>query len=274
MEPSTIAHAARPTTSDFGNEELARELSDLQEYVRHEGTLLARAPLSRLLFRHQPLLKDLASKVVRNNVGLEFDDMLQEARIGAIDCYPRYQADRGCRLTTFVHLNVSRHLTCAKEQRHMIAVPERQMLLRELILGKFDAFEGKQRQVLAHFGLNSIEEAQAKYVALQPQQSLNYVYISPGDNTTFSTTLADMYEDATCETDDEIITRIDLSDAIASLDPVAARCLGQLVDEGMGQDEIGQANGLSRNQVKNKLFQARQQLRERTASEAISVDLI
>lgn len=232
------------------------ELSDLNDYMASIGTAAARAPLERLLRAHEPILSYLARRAVKANIGAEYEDLHQEARLSAIEAYPKFDPARGANLRSYVYAKVRWHLAGAREQRHLIRVPERVVPLRQYLLGKCHG-KPAAHVVETAFGVDSVSQALLSYGHLARVKSIEEVQAS-------RVPLFDTLRDESEPTDDQIIARLDFRSAWDHLDPISASCLCELVEAGLSQDQIAERHDLTLNQVKNRLLTARRSLRAST----------
>lgn len=77
-----------------------------------------------LVERHLPLVRRLAARY--RNLGLPYDDLVQEGSIGLLDAVDRFDRTRGAAFPTFAYWCIRRSLTHALTQRgHLVRLPKR-----------------------------------------------------------------------------------------------------------------------------------------------------
>lgn len=89
---------------------------------------------SRLLVeRHLPLVRRLACRY--RNLGLPYDDLVQEGSLGLLDAIERFDRTRGAAFRTFAYWCVRKQLTHAlSEKGHLLRLPKR-VLERRTVVG-------------------------------------------------------------------------------------------------------------------------------------------
>jgi RNA polymerase sigma factor (sigma-70 family) len=122
--------AARRPCTPVGNALLLSSTRDEQLVERaRRGDRAA----SRLLVeRHLPLVRHLASDYA--DLGLPFDDLVQEGSIGLLDAIDRFDPKRGAAFSTFAYWCIRKTITHALTNKgHLIRVPKRLLERRHLV---------------------------------------------------------------------------------------------------------------------------------------------
>jgi RNA polymerase primary sigma factor len=127
---------------------------------------------SRLIVeRHLPLVRRVASNYV--NLGLPFNDLVQEGSIGLLEAIERFDPRRGAAFSTFAYWCIRKTITHAlTEKGHVVRPPKRLLERRHLVAvtsSRFSPVNGHEPSMLelaAETGLGADEVAEALEVPL------------------------------------------------------------------------------------------------------------
>lgn len=112
---------------------LLSDLELIQIYRSNSDTNI----LSELLERHSNLLKKLSHKHCEKNPSCIFEDCYQNAIIGAITAYNRYNLQSDVKLITFLHTTVYYHLLSCDDTEAFVSCPTNLREVRSYFAGKF-----------------------------------------------------------------------------------------------------------------------------------------
>ena len=119
-----------------------------------------------LVERHLPLVRCLASNY--GDLGLPFDDLVQEGSIGLLEAIERFDPNRGAAFSTFAYWCIRKTITHAlTEKGHVVRLPKRLLERRHMVaaassrLAAINGHEPSAAEVAAATGLAAAAVADA-----------------------------------------------------------------------------------------------------------------
>ena len=148
-------------------------LSDNDLITIYQSNLTNTKVVEILLEKYFPLLKKLDLANQQKHPLTTFDDNLQNARLGAIIAFQRFNTKSGTKLFTFLYTTVYYHLLSCNDQESFIHFPSNLRKFKSALGGKYDDNEFLKNKILNQYTVDSIPDCITEVIPETPIGSEN-----------------------------------------------------------------------------------------------------
>ena len=130
---------------------------DTELVSQYQATLDANI-LDILLQKHQNLIITVSKKHCQKHKRLDFEDVLQNAKLASIEAIKSFDFSKENKLSTYLYFKVAKSLLTCDDEQNFISCPSHMREVRSYIAGKYDFDKTKKQNFERKYNINTQQD--------------------------------------------------------------------------------------------------------------------